>query len=124
MLTVMLTKQKTRPICSNCNTILCKFNGYSKHGFKKWHKYCVRCSKLLYNKRYKHLIYKKNYCENCGFIAVDTVQLDLVYRDNNSKNKNISNLLTLCANCNRLRNKQNKKKTILDITVDADTTIG
>jgi 5-methylcytosine-specific restriction endonuclease McrA len=49
-------------------------------------------------------------------------QLDVVYIDNNKKNKNNTNLRTLCANCNRVYKKTTKenKKSILDITVDTD----
>ena len=120
----MLTEQPHRPFCQHCKTTLAKFNGLSKHGFNKWHKYCTECSKMLYSENYKHLRHKRNRCDVCGFVAVDKIQLDLVYKDNNINNKSISNLQTLCANCNRLRKKQLKQKTILDVTVDADTTIG
>ena len=48
-----------------------------------------------------------------------------MYKDGNKKNKEKSNLRTLCANCNRLHQKNMKenRKSILDITVDADVTI-
>lgn len=121
----MLTQQPHRPFCINCKIQLAKPNGISKHGFKKWHKYCVECSKAMYDSTHGYLLHKKTSCELCKFIPKDTCQLDIVYRDNNKKNKKESNLLTLCANCNRLHQKQVKqhKKSILDITVDSDVTI-
>ncbi len=99
----MLTQQPARPICSHCKFALAKPNGRSKHGFQKWHKYC----------------------EDCGFVPEDRIQLDLVYKDGNKKNKKINNLLTLCANCARLYNKRTRtgKKSIMNVTVDGDTRI-
>ena len=121
----MLTQQPHRPFCENCKTSLAKPNGVSKHGFKKWHKYCSTCAKAAYNEKFGFLLNKKNKCEKCGFIPEDKCQLDIVYKDMNSKNKVKSNMKTLCANCNRLHQKKlkEKRKSILDITVDADTTI-
>ena len=119
----MITQQPHRPLCENCKTSLAKSNGVSKHGFKKWHKYCSTCAKAAYNEKFGFLLNKKNKCESCGFVAEDTCQLDIVYVDGNSKNKVESNMKTLCANCNRLYRKKLKEtcKSILDITVDADT---
>ena len=121
----MLTQQPHRPFCEMCKTSLAKSNGVSKHGFKKWHKYCTECSKIAYNPKLGYLRHKSDTCECCGFKSVDKCQLDIVYKDSNRKNKDASNIQTLCANCSRLRTKKIKqqKKSILDITVDADTTI-
>ena len=121
----MLTQQPPRPFCENCKISLSKPNGVSKHGFKKWHKYCVQCSKAMYNAQYGYLLHKKSKCEKCKFVPEDSCQLDLVYKDGDNKNKSVKNLLTLCANCNRLHQKKlkEKRKSILDITVDADVTI-
>jgi hypothetical protein len=121
----MLTRQQPRPLCEHCNISLAKPNGISKHGFKKWHKYCVECSKAAYNPKHGYLLHKKNKCEKCGFVPEDKCQLDIVYKDGNKKNKIKSNLKTLCANCNRLHQKKEKekRKSILDITVDTDYTL-
>jgi hypothetical protein len=118
----MITKQPYRTVCLTCKVSLVKSNGISKHGFTKWHKYCASCAKALYNKKFKYLINKKNKCEQCNFIAEDKCQLDIVYKDNNKKNKDKSNLKTLCANCSRIfrKNQRLKKKSLLDITVDSD----
>lgn len=115
----MLLKQPNRTLCKNCNLQLVKPNGISKHGFTKWHKYCSSCAKTLYDEKHSHRINKKKKCEKCGFVALDKCQLDLVYLDGNSKNKDPNNIKTYCANCNRLHRK-NQKKSLLDITVDTD----
>lgn len=121
----MITKQPTRPLCIVCKLSLAKSNGVSKHGFKKWHKYCSSCAKSAYDNRYGFLLHKKNKCEKCNFIPQDKCQLDIFYKDNNSKNKDKNNLKTLCANCSRLYRKKlkEKNKSILDITVDSELRI-
>ena len=121
----MLTRQPTRPLCEHCNVSLAKPNGVSKHGFKKWHKYCVDCAKGAYNSKYGYLLHKKDKCEKCGFVPEDKCQLDVIYKDDNKKNKDKRNLKTLCANCNRLHQKKlkEKRKSILDITSDTDYTL-
>lgn len=121
----MLTQQPTRPLCLNCKNALAKPNGVSKHGFQKWHKYCADCAKGIYNPKYQHLLTKKKKCDKCDFEAEDRCQLDLIYKDGNSNNKVKKNLMTLCANCSRLYKKKLRysKKSILNITVDADVRI-
>ena len=121
----MLTRQPSRPFCKNCKISLAKSNGVSKHGFKKWHKYCATCAKAAYDPKHGYLLNKKQKCEQCGFIPEDQCQLNIIYKDSNKKNKEKNNLKTLCANCSCLYSKKQKakKKSILDITVDADVTI-
>lgn len=121
----MLIKQPSRPLCQNCKFSLAKKNGISKHGFTKWHKYCSDCAKSLYSEKYKHLKSKKTKCQVCGFIPKDKCQMDLIYIDGNKQNKLEKNLASLCANCSRLYRKQlqAKKKSILNVTVDADISI-
>lgn len=121
----MILEQKPRPVCQHCKFALAKKNGKSKLGFQLWHKYCIDCSKVLYSERFKHLSVKASTCEECGFVPQDMVQLDVIYKDGNKKNKNRSNLKTVCANCGRLHNKNNrrKNKSILNATADIDTVI-
>jgi hypothetical protein len=118
----MLTRQPHRPFCENCKVSLAKTNGLSKHGFTKWHKYCSSCAKAIYDSKYGHRLNKKQKCDKCSFVPQDKCQLDIVYKDSNKKNKDKSNIRTLCANCNRLFQKKlrEQKKTLLDIPVDAD----
>ena len=118
-----IAHQPNRPFCKLCKSALAKANGVTKNKFKKWHKYCSGCAKAAYNPKYGYLLHKKPQCEACGFIAADKCQLDVVYRDGNKKNKDKSNIKTLCANCNRLMNKKLKTKSIMDITIDSDVRI-
>ena len=121
----MLVRQPNRPLCEHCKVSLSKPNGVSKHGFTKWHKYCVDCAKGAYNSKFGYLLHKKDKCEKCGFVPEDKCQLDVIYKDDNKKNKDKRNLKTLCANCNRVYQKKlkEKRKSILDITSDTDYTL-
>lgn len=119
----MLIQQPTRKLCEFCKISLAKPNGKSKHGFTKWHKYCSSCAKAHYNKKNGHLLNKKQKCEKCNFIPKDKCQLDIVFLDGNRDNKDKKNIKTYCANCSRLFNKEQKKKSIYDITVDTDLTL-
>jgi len=118
----MLTRQPYRPMCINCKNALTKPNGTSKHGFQKWHKYCSTCATAIYNQKFGHRLNKKTKCDKCGFVPQDKCQLDIVYKDGDKNNKVKSNIQTLCANCNRLYQKKlrEKKKSLLDITIDTD----
>jgi hypothetical protein len=121
----MHTQQPKRPLCRLCNTSLAKPNGQSKLGFTRWHRYCVDCSNASYNPRNGHLLFKNKTCNNCGFKPADNGQLELVYLDGNAKNKNETNLNTLCLNCGYIFKKKLREKTKskLDITTDADVDI-
>ncbi len=46
--------------------------------------------------------FRKDFCERCGFIPEDTVQLDVHHINYNHEDNEPSNLKTLCANCHRL----------------------
>ena len=116
----MLTKQPPRRFCKQCKTNLVKSNGQSKHGFTKWHKFCSRCAKNNYSDKSKHLKDKKLICNNCGFVAIDICQMNLIYLDGNKKNKDTANLKTYCANCSRLHSKKIKinRKNLFKITIE------
>lgn len=53
-------------------------------------------------KRRPYKISRGNSCERCGFIPVHICQLDVHHLDQNNRNDNLENLVTLCANCHRL----------------------
>jgi 5-methylcytosine-specific restriction endonuclease McrA len=63
--------------------------------------------------------YKKSYCEQCGFVAVHSCQLDVDHTDGNHKNDNLENLRTLCSNCHRLKTYINKDFRHLKLRGDA-----
>jgi ribosomal protein L37E len=101
----MLDKQPIRPICIECNKNPARKNGVSVRGFQLWHKLCNLCAK----KRYVQPIKKDSTCSSCGFVAVDSCQLDLV--DDR----------TICACCHRLeiKHENERKRNERQITVDA-----
>ena len=45
-------------------------------------------------------------CIECGFVPEDLIQLDIAYRDFDPTDKTKENILTVCANCSRLRKKK------------------
>ena len=97
------TQSKTG-ICSVCGPVRIKSRGTSlkKNGDKK---YRCRSRFMEYKGRNKKVYrkHKKDRCESCGFIPVNSVQLDVDHIDGNNKNNNLDNLQTLCANCHRLK---------------------
>ena len=119
----MIIKQPSRPLCQLCRSTPAKKNGVSKHGFIKWHKYCATCSKIAYDEQYKYLKNKKLTCDCCGFQAKDICQMEIVYIDEDKKNKKKSNMKTYCSNCYKLYKKNIKLNKLLNITVDADVII-
>ena len=94
----------TRPLC-NCGNVK-EMQGYSPYGTVMYRSSCTTCRKR--GKRQK-----ADKCSKCGFIPEDLVQLDVDHIDGNRCNNDPSNIQTLCANCHRLKTKQNmdwKKK--------------
>lgn len=87
-----------RKLCGCGNLAMSK--GKDSQGRIRYGSKCRTCQ--VYGRREK-----KNYCEQCGFIALDPVQLDVDHIDANPSNNDKSNLQTLCANCHRLKTKQN-----------------
>lgn len=63
---------------------------------QEWYKEAKNSRSKPYRK------FKKDRCEACGFLALDSCQLDVHHLDHNHKNNEESNLKTLCANCHRL----------------------
>ena len=66
---------------------------------------CTSCRKNKYK------THKKNHCESCGFIPIHSVQLDVDHIDGNHSNDTVDNLMTLCANCHRLKTYVNNDHT-------------
>jgi HNH endonuclease len=101
------TEDQIQGICITCNVNVQMSSGKSKLGFKRYTPYCSTCHKRKYNvsqktsyKRYQR--FKKDTCEQCGFIPKHIGQLDVHHIDHNHRNNEESNLKTLCANCHRL----------------------
>jgi cytochrome c553 len=74
--------------------------------------YCSRGCKEVARKRRKespYSIHKKLICELCRFIPEHRCQLDVDHIDGNHQNNQQNNLMTLCANCHRLKTMKNKE---------------
>jgi len=86
--------------------------GYNRRGYKVWGSKCESCRYYAYRQ------FKKDHCEECGFIAIHSSQLDVDHIDGDHTNNNECNLKTLCANCHRLKTHMNRdympKKWALD----------
>ena len=57
--------------------------------------------------RFAYSQHKKDHCDECGFKAKHSCQLDVDHVNGNHKDNDINNLRTLCANCHRYKTWQN-----------------
>ena len=89
-----------RPICLCGQPVRTK--GFGRTGIRLWDRRCWKCYEFGYK------MHKKTYCEDCGFVAIHAVQLDVDHIDGNHTNDDLSNLRTLCANCHRLKTQLNR----------------
>lgn len=85
-----------------CRKTCQKASSCRRTGLKK------KLRKLNKDRYHPYKKYKKDFCEDCGFIAIHPCQLDVDHIDGNHKNNQITNLKTLCANCHRLKTWQNQ----------------
>lgn len=53
----------------------------------------------------------KDSCERCGFVPEDLCQLDIDHINADHSDDRPENLQTLCANCHRLKTKQERQAT-------------
>jgi 5-methylcytosine-specific restriction endonuclease McrA len=96
----------SRPLCERCTKNYAR-KRIKADGTVVYRKYCTTCGedterrKARENKTYT--LSKKDYCENCGFVAVHSCQLDVDHIDGDKNNNAPSNHQTLCANCHRLK---------------------
>jgi len=107
-----ILQEREVPFCKSCGVEPAAKQGISKLGYQKYRSVCHWCHK---NKR-PHLLYrsyKKESCEECGFLAVNRCQLDVDHKDGNHSNHDPDNLVTLCANCHRLKTYLKKENTNL-----------
>jgi len=110
------TFRKREPSTQRGLCVVCDSREQKPKANGKFHPYCGNCQKKLYGKGRprrgkgeKRIIiphyktYKKDHCEECGFIPKHSCQLDVDHIDQNHKNNAPENLQTLCANCHRLK---------------------
>jgi len=102
----MKNKTFNRGICIRCGLKPQVLKGVCKKGKNKGRKFykniCYKCTgRKIKTPIYRK--YKKDSCEQCGFIPMHKCQLDVDHIDNNHFNNDVDNLRTLCANCHRLK---------------------
>ena len=79
----------------------------NKDGSPRYSKYCRKHEAIHYEgKQYRAA--KKDICEVCGFVPVNSCQLDVDHIDGDHTNNSSENLQTLCANCHRLKTFMNR----------------
>lgn len=88
-----------RPLCK-CGNVK-EIRATTKYGTISYRSSCTSCRKTARAE-------KGDSCTRCGFIPEDLVQLDVDHIDGDRSNNNESNLQTLCANCHRLKTKQDQ----------------
>ena len=99
-----------RPLCINCRQNPAAINYYkdNKLYYRKKCESCVRYGgKGKQPPRWKlHGYEKKLFCEKCGFKSSYQEQFDVYHLDGDLNNCRPSNLKTICANCQRLVQKE------------------
>ena len=96
--------EQHRGDCANCGPVRIESKGRNS-----W--VCGKAARASQEARRKPwTLAKKDYCEalNCTTTIVDSCQLDVDHIDGDKKNNDLSNLMTLCACCHRLKTKVNR----------------
>jgi hypothetical protein len=97
-----------RPLCKTCRRKPCGIN-YYKNSNPFYRSQCDSCSRGARPKkpRWSQLGYKKkNFCEKCGFKSRHQEQFDVYHIDGDLDNSRVTNLKTVCANCQRILQKE------------------
>jgi hypothetical protein len=111
-----------RPLCKNCQKKPCAINYYkNKKAF--YRSQCESCArnggKVKGIPRWYQLGYRqKEYCEKCGFKSKNREQFNVYHIDGDLNNCRPTNLKTICANCQRLLQKEGVKWRQGDLTPD------
>ena len=117
-------RYKDRPLCKTCKAKPRAY-AYKRHGKVYWRSLCDTCIRKNTGKKVGGVTalqrsgYKKRKkCELCGFKAQDKEQLDVLFVDGNLRNTNVTNLKTICANCQRLRTTRRLGWRVGDLVAD------
>lgn len=111
-----------RPLCNNCKQKPAAIN-YYKQGKAYYRKKCEACARYGGKGRqppkwYQHGYTKKSYCEKCGFKSKHEEQFNVFHVDGDLNNSRPSNLKTICANCQRIMQKEGVRWRQGDLTPD------
>ena len=117
-------RYKDRPLCKTCKAKPRAY-AYKRYGKVYWRSLCDTCIRKNTGKKVGGVTalersgYKKRKkCELCGFKAQDKEQLDVLFVDGNLRNTNVTNLKTICANCQRLRTTRRLGWRVGDLVAD------
>lgn len=102
-----------RPLCKICGFRPCAVN-YRKDDRTFFRSSCECCSKNKgiqkdESRWFKSGYRQKNFCEKCGFKSANPEQFNVFHTDGNLNNCRITNLKTICANCQRILQKEGYK---------------
>lgn len=101
-----------RPLCKICGFRPCAINYYknNKAFFRSKCHVCASSNDPKEDSRwYKSGYRQKNYCEKCGFKSSHKEQFNVYHVDGNLNNCRVTNLKTICANCQRILQKEGVK---------------
>ena len=109
-----------RPLCKKCNEKPCAVNYYKdkKVFYRTVCDCCARGSTPAKPRWYKLGYRKKDYCEKCGYKSKHSEQFNVFHIDNNLENCRPNNLKTICANCQRILQKEGVRWKQGDLTPD------
>ena len=93
-----------RPLCDNCNSrpVAVNYHKQGKVHYRKRCDHCIKGRKLGYPLWYQSGYRMKCRCDRCGFESKYREQFNVFYIDGIPSNCHITNLKTVCANCQRI----------------------
>ena len=100
-----------RPLCKSCGEKPCAVN-YYKESKAFYRTKCDTCSRGATPKkpRWAQAGYtKKSQCDKCGYKSKYPEQFNVYHVDGNLNNSRHSNLKTVCANCQRILQREGSK---------------
>lgn len=100
-----------RKLCKVCQTRPVAINYYKegKPFYRSKCDHCVRGAKDTRPLWALHGYKKKSTCEKCNYTSKHSEQFNVFYIDGNLTNHRYTNLKTICANCQRILQKEGVK---------------
>lgn len=97
-----------RKLCKKCGERPAAIN-YYKEGRPYYRSQCDHCVKDRKQTRPLWALFgykKKSTCEKCSYTSKHSEQFNVFYVDGNLQNNRYNNLKTVCANCQRILQKE------------------